>query len=131
MTPSSNTSASVAPAGDEGALLSALTAMLRDKRRALMDGDASPQALAPLWQPLLDQLGRFTERREAGRSAPPDAALLAQADALRQEYEGLRHTLELWSDALRIASDKARQQPRQPVYGQSGAPASRGSLGRG
>lgn len=131
MTTSASSQAQPAPAGDELALLSALTGMLRDKRRALTEGDTSLQAQAPLWQPLLDQLEVFSARRGSGAAGAPDAALRAQADALRQEYEALQHTLQLWSDAVRLARDKARQRPQEPVYGQSAAATSRGSLGRG
>ncbi len=116
---------------DERALLSALTGMLRDKRLALMDGDVSARTLAPLWQPLLERLGAFTALRAAGRGGVPDAQLRVQAEALRQEYDALRHTLQVWSDAVRLARDKAQQRPREPVYGPSGAAPGRGSLGRG
>lgn len=119
------------PASDERELLSALTGMLRDKRRALMEGDVSEQSLAPLWQPLLDRLAYFTEQRDDGRASAPDAGLRAQADALRQEYDALQHTLQLWSDAVQMARGKAQQRGLEPVYGQAGATSSRGSLGRG
>ena len=120
-----------AAAGDEAALLQALSAMLRDKRQALMQGDMSAQALAPLWQQLLDRLVQFSARRAEGRAGPASAQLQTQADALRQEYEGLLHTLAVWSDAMRQARDQAAQRPRDPVYGQSAGPAARRSLGRG
>ncbi len=120
-----------AAADDEAALLQALSAMLRDKRQALMQGDMSAQALAPLWQPLLDRLARFAERRADGGVAPPGAVLQAQAQALRQEYDGLLHTLTVWSDAMRQARDQAARRPLDPVYGQAAAPAARRSLGRG
>ena len=117
--------------GDELAVLGALSAMLSDKRRALMDGELSSQAMLPLWQPLLDRLAPFTARRAEGRAVEASVQLRAQAEALRQEYDGLQHTLQLWSDALRVARDKSARQDSQPVYGQSLAGRTRGSLGRG
>ncbi len=116
---------------DELALLGALTSMLRDKRRTLMEGDMSQQAMLPLWQPLLDRLAPFTARRAQGRAGQPDAQLRAQAEALRQEYDGLQHTLLLWSEALRAARDKSARQGIEPVYGQARPGHARGSLGRG
>ncbi len=116
---------------DEGALLAALTAMLRAKRQSLLQGDMSAQALAPLWQPLLDRLQQLAARRADGTAAQADARLRAQAQALREEYEGLQHSLQVWSDALRVARDKAAQRAAAPVYGRSAAAAPRGSLGRG
>ena len=117
--------------GDELALLGALTSMLRDKRRSFMEGDLSPQALLPLWQPLLDRLAPFTARRAQGGAGQPGAQLRAQAEALRQEYEGLQHTLQLWSEALRAARVKSARRGAEPVYGQAQAGHARGSLGRG
>jgi hypothetical protein len=119
------------PDGEELAVLGALEAMLRDKRRALMEGDVSTQAMLPLWQPLLDRLAPFTARRAEGLAGEPGARLRAQAEALRQEYDGLRHTLQLWSDALRVARDKSAHRATEPVYGQALASRARGSLGRG
>jgi hypothetical protein len=117
--------------GDELALVGALTSMLRDKRRTLMEGDLSAQAMLPLWQPLLDRLAPFTARRAQGGAGQPGAQLRAQAEALRQEYEGLQHTLQLWSEALRAARDKSARRGAEPVYGQAQAGRARGSLGRG
>ncbi len=116
---------------EELALIDALGAMLRDKRKALLDGDMSAQALAALWQPLLDRLQPFAARRIGGRADAPSPRLLAQVDALRQEHEALQHTLQLWSGALRVARDKSAHRPSEPVYGRAPAQAARGSLGRG
>lgn len=116
---------------DELAVLEALVSLLRDKRRALMDGDVSAQAMVPLWQPLLDRLAPFTARRASGSSHAPSALLRARADALRQEYEGLQHTLRVWSDALRLARDKVARRRVEPVYGRTRPSGVRGSLGRG
>lgn len=131
MTPQAHLPTTPAAAGEEAALLAAVAGMLRDKRRALMEGDVSAQALAPLWQPLLDRLAEFAALRADGRIAPADAALRAQADALRVEYDALQHSLQLWSDAVRLAHDKSQRRPLEPVYGAGNVGGARGSLGRG
>jgi hypothetical protein len=121
---------------DEVRLVAALTEVLREKRRAIVESDAGarmPAWLAPIWQPLLDELEHFRIERQSGKALPPSPELAAQAAALQLEYEGLQHTLTVWSAALQQAIAAAGRQHAAPVYGSffGGAGAPRQTLGRG
>ncbi len=134
---------------DEAGLVTALTDVLRQKRRALMGGDlalqastapavapATPDWFAPIWQPLLDELDRCTARRQQTADQPAvSPELVARANALREEYEGLQHTLTVWSAAIRQALEQSSKRLSEPVYGpaygQSHSSTQRQTLGRG
>lgn len=134
---------------DEARLVAALTDVLRQKRQALLGGDlalqastasaaarATPDWLAPLWQPLLDELDRCTARRQqAGDKPAVSTELAARVNALRQEYEGLQYTLTVWSAAIRQALEQSSQRLPEPVYGPaygySHSSTQRQTLGRG
>ena len=135
-------------ATDEARLVAALTDVLRQQRQALLDGDPAgrlPTAqagsrgaadlLAPIWQPLLDELRVCTEhwQKQPAAASPASAELTARDNALRQEYEGLQHTLSVWSAAIEQAIAQSAQRPPEPVYGVAYGHASpqRQTLGRG
>jgi hypothetical protein len=133
---------------DEARLVAALTDVLRQKRQALLDSDLAlqgpsisaatnplPEWLAPIWQPLLDDLDLCTARwQDQGRNKPAvSAELAASVSALSHEYEGLQHTLALWSAAIKQAMELSAQRPPEPVYGPGYGHSSpqRLTLGRG
>lgn len=112
---------------EELRLVAALTAVLRRKRLDLIEG--GPATLSPIWQPLLDELGCFTQQR-ADRPQAPSAELRVGVQALQQEYDGLKHSLEVWSAALQqaMAASRARG-AAAPVYGAT--PTAGNTIGRG
>lgn len=135
-------------AKDEARLVAALTDVLRQQRQALLDSDPGTQTsnasanqggntfgLVPIWQPLLDELqvcAQHWQERPAA-SAQASAELAARVNALRHEYEGLQHTLTVWSAAIEQAMAQSSQRPPDPVYGVAYGHASpqRQTLGRG
>lgn len=135
-------------ATDEARLVAALTDVLRQQRQILLDSGPAghlPTAqagsrgaadlLAPIWQPLLDELRVCTEhwQKQPAAASPASAELTARVNALRQEYEGLQHTLSVWSAAIEQAIAQSAQRPPEPVYGVAYGHASpqRQTLGRG
>jgi hypothetical protein len=135
-------------ATDEVRLVAALTDVLRQQRQTLLDRDPAghlPTAqigsgtaaglLAPIWQPLLDELQVCAEhwQKQPAAASRASAELTARVNALRQEYEGLQHTLTVWSAAIEQAIAQSAQRPPEPVYGVAYGHASpqRQTLGRG
>ena len=113
---------------DERQLVAALTEVLRQQRRALVNtGTEGALPVTPIWEPLIQALDQFTDRR---RSADPaldrSPELTAEVTALRDE------TL-----ALQQAITQSQRQTTEPTYGPAtgaskayGA-AQRQTLGRG
>ncbi len=129
-TPAAGAHAALAPLQDEKHLLAALIQVLRRKRCAMRGGDPAlaPACLEPIWPPLLEALGRHTQRRAAAHQAETDAELRALADTLQHELDGLRHDVEAWSADLQ----RAIAQQRNPLPGAyASASAASHSLGRG
>ena len=135
-------------ATDEVRLVAALTDVLRQQRQTLLDRDPAghlPTAqigsgtaaglLAPIWQPLLDELQVCAEhwQKQPAAASRASAELTARVNALRQEYEGLQHTLTVWSAAIEQAIAQSAQRLPEPVYGVAYGHASpqRQTLGRG
>ena len=135
-------------APDEARLVAALTDVLRQQRQTLLDGNPTghlPPAQtgsrgdaglpAPIWQPLLDELRVYTEhwQKQPATASRASAELSARVNALRQEYEGLQHTLTVWSTAIEQAIAQSAQRLPEPVYGVAYGHASpqRQTLGRG
>ena len=124
---------------DERQLVAALTEVLRQQRQALVNtGTEGALPVTPIWEPLIQALDGFAERR---RSADPgldrSPELTAEVAALRDETLALQHTLTVWSAALQQAITQSKRQTAEPTYGPStGASkayggAARQTLGRG
>lgn len=124
---------------DERQLVAALTEVLRQQRRALVNtGTEGALPVTPIWEPLIQALDQFADRR---RSADPaldrSPELTAEVTALRDETLALQHTLTVWSAALQQAITQSQRQTAEPTYGPAtgaskayGA-AQRQTLGRG
>lgn len=131
-------------AKDEARLVAALADVLRQQRQTLLNSDPSGETHAaptnhggfvPIWQPLLDELQVCTQRWQERPAAASlaSAELAARVNALRQEYEGLQHTITVWSAAIEQAMEQSAQRAPEPVYAVAyGHPSpQRQTLGRG
>lgn len=115
---------------DEGRLLMALIQVLRRKRECMLRDSpfTSPEWLAPIWPPLIDALGRHTQRRRAAGQLETDPELCALANTLRLEFDALRQDVQTSIEAVRHARALQRTPLRSAYAPASAAPH---SLGRG
>ncbi|OYV29757.1 MAG: hypothetical protein B7Z79_09510 [Thiomonas sp. 20-64-9] len=127
------------PPQDERQLVAALTEVLRQQRQALVNtGSEGAAPVTPIWQPLLQALEGFAQRRRSGDPVLDHSLeITAEVTALRDETLALQHTLSVWSAALQQAITQSQRQAAEPTYGPaSGVAKGYGqtqgqSLGRG
>jgi hypothetical protein len=127
------------PPQDERQLVAALTEVLRQQRQALVNtGSEGAAPVTPIWQPLLQALEGYAERRRSGDPVLDHSPeITAEVTALRDETLALQHTLTVWSAALQQAITQSQRQAAEPTYGPaSGVAKGYGqtqgqSLGRG